>query len=78
MAITRKQSVVLFVDRFSQSWVVRDAEGNFWIVLSVEDPWGHRNRSTRPKSRPLNRFSVIIYICLVFRFGQICADSRNA
>ena len=28
--------------RFSQQWVVRDPEGNFWIVPSVENPWDHR------------------------------------
>ncbi len=32
----------LFVDRSCQRWVVRDPEGNFWILPSVEDPWEHR------------------------------------
>jgi hypothetical protein len=33
----------LFVDRSSQQWVVLDADGNFWIVPSVEDnPWDQR------------------------------------
>jgi hypothetical protein len=42
MTTFRKQSVSIYVDRSSQQWVVRDPEGNFWIVPVVEDPWGHR------------------------------------
>ena len=37
-----KRLVALFVERSSQQWVVRDPEGNFWLLPSVEDPWGHR------------------------------------
>ena len=37
-----KPRVALFVDRASQRWVVRDLEGSFWILPSVEDPWDHR------------------------------------
>jgi hypothetical protein len=40
MLTLRKQA--LFVDRQSQQWVVRDPEGNFWIVPSVENAWDHR------------------------------------
>jgi hypothetical protein len=32
----------LYVDRFSKQWVVRDPEGNFWIVPSVDNGWEHR------------------------------------
>jgi hypothetical protein len=42
MLTLRKQLVALFVDRQSQQWVVRDPEGNFWLVPSVENPWDHR------------------------------------
>jgi hypothetical protein len=42
MTVLRKQPVALFVDRSSQQWIVRDSEGNFWILPSVEDPWDHR------------------------------------
>lgn len=34
--------MALFVDRSSQQWIVRDPEGNFWILPSGEDPWDHR------------------------------------
>jgi len=41
--ITIKRSMVaLFVDRSSRQWVVRDPEGNFWFIPSVENPWEHR------------------------------------
>lgn len=42
MTTLRKQNVSIYVNRLAQQWVVRDPEGNFWIVPVVEDPWGHR------------------------------------
>ena len=38
----RRQGVALFVDRSTQQWVVRDADGKFWIVPCVEDAWEQR------------------------------------
>jgi hypothetical protein len=38
----RKQGVAIFVNRSSQQWVVRDPEGNFWLVPPDENPWEHR------------------------------------
>jgi hypothetical protein len=33
----------LYVDRFSQQWIVLDPDGNFWIVSCFEDnPWERR------------------------------------
>ena len=32
MSTVRKQVVAIVVDRSSQQWVVRDPEGNFWII----------------------------------------------
>jgi len=41
--LTRSERLVgLFVDRFSNQWVVRDPEGNFWFVPSVENGWDQR------------------------------------
>ena len=38
-----KRLVALFVERSYQQWVVRDPEGNFWLLPSdVEDLWGQR------------------------------------
>ena len=42
MFAARREVLDLYVDRSSQQWVVRDSEGNFWIVPSMEDAWGHR------------------------------------
>lgn len=42
MISPRKQRAVLFVERASQQWIVRDPEGNFWLLPSVENPWSQR------------------------------------
>ena len=34
--------IALYVNRSLQQWVARDADGNFCIVPSVEEPWDHR------------------------------------
>ena len=42
MMTERKQTVALFVDRSCPQWIVRDSEGNYWIIPPVENPWDHR------------------------------------
>ena len=42
MFALRKQSVSLFVERSSQQWIVRDPDGDFWILPGGENPWDHR------------------------------------
>ena len=42
MIATRKSATALFVDRSCQQWVVRDAEGNFWIVPPGDNAWDGR------------------------------------
>jgi len=42
MITVRRPTVALLVERSSQQWVLRDPEGNFWIVPSVENSWDHR------------------------------------
>ncbi len=42
MTASRRQLAALFVDRLCQQWVVRDPEGDFWILPSVAEPWEHR------------------------------------
>lgn len=32
----------LFVDRSSQHWIVRDPDGNFWLVPPADDAWEKR------------------------------------
>jgi hypothetical protein len=42
MGTISKQTVLLFVDRVSQQWIVRDPEGRFWLLPSVDNAWDHR------------------------------------
>lgn len=37
-----KTKVTLFVDRSRQQWIVRDGDGNFWLLPADEDPWERR------------------------------------
>ena len=41
LAVT-KCSVALYVDRSRKQWIVRDPEGNFWIVPTGDDAWDRR------------------------------------
>jgi hypothetical protein len=43
MESATKSLVSLFVDRsLPDFWVVRDPDGNFWLVPPVESPWDNR------------------------------------
>jgi hypothetical protein len=42
MLTVKKHIVAIFVDKSSQQWVVRDPDGNFWLVPGGDDPWDHR------------------------------------
>ncbi len=42
MMTIRKQVALLFVDRASERWIVRDPDGKFWLLPSVPDPWEQR------------------------------------
>ena len=42
MRAASKHATALYVDKASQQWVVRDPEGNFWIVPSAENAWEGR------------------------------------
>jgi hypothetical protein len=42
MFTARKIKVALFVDHASNQWVVRDADGVFWIVPPGENGWERR------------------------------------
>lgn len=37
-----KIKVMIYVDRSSHQWVVRDREGDFWLVPSTEHSWEQR------------------------------------
>ncbi len=38
----RKRTLDIYVDRSSGRWVVRDPEGNFWILPPSASPWDDR------------------------------------
>jgi hypothetical protein len=42
MLAVRKQVVAIYVDRTSGQWIVRDAEGTFWILPRTDNPWDDR------------------------------------
>jgi hypothetical protein len=42
MLATRKRVMSLYVDRSSQRWVVRDHDGNYWLLPHRENPWEYR------------------------------------
>jgi len=42
MIFVRKQSAALYVDRVRRQWIVRDPDGNFWLVSSGADAWEQR------------------------------------
>jgi hypothetical protein len=42
MIYETKTTVAIYVDRSRQQWVVRDRDGNFWLVPSTVNPWEDR------------------------------------
>ena len=42
MSRLRKEVVAVFADRAARQWIVRDPEGNYWLVPPVSNPWDHR------------------------------------
>jgi hypothetical protein len=42
MLTLRKKAMSIYVDRESRQWIVRDLEGNFWVVPHTDHPWADR------------------------------------
>ena len=42
MLAVRKPMDALFVDRTNQQWIVRDPEGNYWVLPPGDDAWDNR------------------------------------
>ncbi len=42
MLTVRRRDLILFVDRLKGQWIVRDADGNFWILPPTDNPWDDR------------------------------------
>jgi hypothetical protein len=38
----QRRSWTVYVERTTHQWVVRDPEGQFWILPGVDDPWRNR------------------------------------
>ena len=46
MRAASKHATALYVDKASQQWIVRDAEGNFWSLPLTDNPWDERQPFT--------------------------------
>jgi hypothetical protein len=46
MMVVNQRKMSIYVDKFSQQWIVRDADGAFWIVPAEEEGWKHREAFT--------------------------------
>jgi hypothetical protein len=42
MMTVGRSSLTIFVDRSSGQWIVRDADGNFWVIPPTNNPWDDR------------------------------------
>jgi len=42
MEMVKKPVVSLYIIRSSPHWIVRDPEGNFWLVPSGDNAWDQR------------------------------------
>lgn len=38
----QRRAWAVYVERATHQWVVRDPEGQFWILPGVDDPWRSR------------------------------------
>jgi len=78
MISEKKRLAALFVDRFSNQWVVRDPEGNFWIVPSVENGWDHREPFYPTEETELEPVPGHLYTCLTCHFNRRKGVHMNA
>jgi hypothetical protein len=46
MLKTRQPTLLLFVDRSSQQWIIRDNDGEFWTIPVADQPWPLRQPFT--------------------------------
>jgi hypothetical protein len=54
MIASAKRVVAIYVDRARpHHWIVRDPEGNFWIVPPVENAWENRQPFAPPEDTEL-------------------------
>lgn len=54
MIMTRRnQKILIYVNRSSNQWIVRDSDGNYWVIPVVDDPWEHRQPFERTEDSQL-------------------------
>lgn len=46
MLSVRKNVIAIYVDRSNQQWVVRDGDGNLWVLPPTDAPWRDRQPFT--------------------------------
>ena len=39
---TQDKALAIYVDKSRRQWIVRDPDGNFWTLPSVENSWEQR------------------------------------
>ena len=55
--LTARRQIDIYVARASGRWVVRDADGHFWLLPPTDSPWDDRepfapDEGRRPGGRP--------------------------
>lgn len=53
MTTITRTKLALYIDRSNQQWVVRDEEGNFWLIPSSDDGWDRRQKIEVSENTPL-------------------------
>lgn len=46
MLMLSKPTVAIYVDRSNQQWIVRDTQGDFWVVPALPNGWEQRQPYT--------------------------------
>ena len=46
MLATTNRLVMLYVDKASQRWIVRDLQGQLWSLPPIDNPWDERQPFT--------------------------------
>ena len=53
MATHSKAAVALYADKAARQWVVRDADGRFWVLPQGDEPWENRRPFEPPDDADL-------------------------
>ena len=53
MLVLHKRGPSIYVDRETRQWIVRDGDGNFWVLPHTENPWDDRQPYSPPEDAAL-------------------------